>query len=222
MGQKDREAGRTGLSRRDFLKVGAAGAVAATAFDWAPAPAMAIGPGVLHGGDTVATMKTFHTTCPYCSASCGQRVLVGGVTGDVYDIYGDVDSPINNGGLCAKGAGAYQLVTNNRRLGTHGQIAGLDDTAEAWVRTGNDSWKPIALATALAEIAGGSAEAGRAHSGLVGYRNTGGATPAPANYYNSKQVMFFGSSHANNEVNYTYRKMIAAFGTSNTEHQARI
>ncbi len=41
----------------------------------------------------------------------------------MYDVYGDVDSPINNGGLCAKGAGAFQLVTNKRRLaafaGTH-------------------------------------------------------------------------------------------------------
>ncbi len=43
-----------------------------------------------------------------------------------------------------------------------------------------------------------------------------------ANGYNSKGVAFLGSSHMNNEPNYLYRKLIANFGTSNTEHQARI
>jgi hypothetical protein len=43
-----------------------------------------------------------------------------------------------------------------------------------------------------------------------------------SNGYNSKNVAFFGSSHMNNEQNYTYRKTIAQFGTSNVEHQARI
>jgi len=43
-----------------------------------------------------------------------------------------------------------------------------------------------------------------------------------ANGHNSKGVAFFGSSHMNNESNYMYRKIIANFGTSNTEHQARI
>jgi len=50
--------------------------------------------------------------------------------------------------------------------------------------------------------------------------NWGGTTGA--NAYNSKGVAFFGSSHMNNESNYMYRKLIANFGTSNVEHQARI
>jgi hypothetical protein len=40
--------------------------------------------------------------------------------------------------------------------------------------------------------------------------------------YNSKAIAFFGSSHMNNESNYIYRKLVANFGTSNVEHQARI
>jgi anaerobic selenocysteine-containing dehydrogenase len=35
-------------------------------------------------------------------------------------------------------------------------------------------------------------------------------------------VQFFGSSHINNEQNYLYRKIVADFGTSQVEHQARI
>jgi formate dehydrogenase major subunit len=231
MGQEDKETGRIGLSRRDFLKVSAAGAVAATALDWAPAPAMAEMPyHTVAGGysHTDTAILRYHTTCPYCSASCGQLVAVGNNTGDVYDIYGDVNSPINNGGLCAKGAGAYQLVNNVRRIGvpehTTGAVNGdgKDMTGTAWVRTGNAAWTEIPLATAMTEIAGGHTGDGRTHSGLVGYRNANGETPAAGNYYNSDGVMFFGSSHMNNEQNYLYRKLVATFGTSNVEHQARI
>ena len=231
MGQEDKEPGRMGLSRRDFLKVSAAGAVAATALDWAPAPAMAQMPfHTVAGGysDTDTAILRYHTTCPYCSASCGQLVAVGNKTGDVYDIYGDFNSPINNGGLCAKGAGAYQLVTNARRLGVPEHTAvnpdsdGKDMTGTAWVRVANSPWTEISLATAMTEIAAGSSGKGRDHLGLVGYRNANGQTPAAGNYYNSDGVMFFGSSHMNNEQNYLYRKLVATFGTSNIEHQARI
>ena len=219
MGQEDK--GRMGLSRRDFLKVSAAGAVAATALDWAPAPAMAEMPFKTVGSVTDAHIDRFHTTCPYCSASCGQVVAVGRETHEVYDVYGDVDSPINNGGLCAKGAGAYQLVTNARRLGafagTHpvNPKFAYDATPDyadgiAYKRIGNDDWSKVALATAMDDIA----------TKLVAARE--GITPGQTNASNSRHVQFFGSSHMNNEQNYTYRKLIAEFGTSLTEHQARI
>jgi predicted molibdopterin-dependent oxidoreductase YjgC len=55
---------------------------------------------------------------------------------------------------------------------------------------------------------------------LVTARGALSATGTTA--YNSKGVAFFGSSHMNNESNYLYRKIIANFGTSNVEHQARI
>jgi formate dehydrogenase major subunit len=220
MGKKAKdEKGRAGLSRRDFIKATAA-ATAATgvgldfAFNVPPASAYPAG-----------STADKHTTCPYCSASCGQTVVVAADGVTVLDIHGDPESPVNRGGLCAKGAGALQLVNNERRLGVPTNTTGR--TGEAWVRTGNADWTAISLDLALTEIASGSAVVGREHEGLVKYRNGVGTdlnkyTPSPANYHNSKQVMFFGSSHANNEVNYLYRKMIAAFGTSNTEHQARI
>jgi formate dehydrogenase major subunit len=228
MGQKDKEAGRMELSRRDFMKVSAAGAAAAATFDWAPAPAMA----AIHtdGGEATVTLIS---TCPYCSAQCGQKVVVGVDTKKVYDIYGDVNSPTNHGGLCAKGAGSYQLVNNIRRLGVSEHTAvvdggdGKDMTGTAWVRTANDPWVAIPLATAMDEIAGGSLVSGRTHTGLVGIRNagTGWNTGVGGTYAlgdNAKAVQFFGCSHMNNEANYTYRKIIADFGTSQVEHQARI
>jgi len=226
MGKKDKDQGGFQLSRRDFLKVAGAGAAATTAgleFGMMPAPAMAY-----PTGSVVTT-----TTCPYCSASCGQKVVV--YNDKVIDIYGDQESPWNNGGLCAKGAGAFQLVKNPRRIGAWAlgapELAGsnghhpVSDTflADATFTTGvayrsygtasgaNTAWQKVALPTALDDIA----------TKLKAARDTYGA-PTAANGYNSKGVAFLGSSHVNTEGNYIYRKIIANFGTTNVEHQARI
>lgn len=237
---QEKKQGRFELSRRDFLKVSAAGAAAATALDWAPAPAMASISTV--GGETTTN---YASTCPYCSAQCGQVVTVGDVTGKVYDVFGDVESPTNNGGLCAKGAGSFQLVNNDRRLGAfagpHPEDAymasgtfGYDATWNAanggadgiaYMRTGNGKWSKVPLGTALSDIA----------ATLVAKRNAGtssrdGGATADAGTWetaavpgkNATAVQFYGSSHINNEQNYLYRKLIANFGTSRVEHQARI
>ena len=231
MANKDKEGGGfMKLSRRDFLKFSATAA--------------AVGGGWTLGYDPSAVLayenhptkyKVTTTTCPYCSASCGQRVVTdiqaGSPTqGQVIDIYGDFESPMNAGGLCAKGAGCFQLVTNSRRIGAwpaphpvnplfaavpetgagDGSITDLSNGV-AYRRDGNDPWTAVGLDYALNDIAVKMKAARDANGGFT-----------EANGWNSKQVAFFGSSHMNNEENYVYRKVIANFGTSNTEHQARI
>ena len=212
MATHDKEVeGKFSLSRRDFLKAGAAATVAgAVGVDFAVTPMRA---------DAAEVAATYTTTCPYCSAQCGQIVAVD-AGGNVIDIYGDANSPSSRGGLCSKGAGSYQLVTNKRRIGVPEHTAavdGFDFTGQAWKRIGNEAWTPIALDTAMTEIAAGD---GANHTGLVNIRGT--VTPGSSAASNSKSVMFFGSSHMNNEPNYLYRKLVAEFGTSNVEHQARI
>jgi len=143
--------------------------------------------------------------------------------GHTVDIYGDYESPMNSGGLCAKGAGSIQLVNNERRIGawpgSHPEpnMNGAMDNifaydasytdGVAYKRTGNGNWGKVTLDAAMADIA----------EKLVAAR---GAYPSAS--YNTKGVAFLGSSHMNNESNYMYRKIIANFGTSNVEHQARI
>lgn len=216
MATKDTEHFSGGISRRDFLKTTAvAGAAVGCGLSIAVDPQKA----AAYENDTVNYKVTF-TTCPYCSASCGQRVVValtGANAGKVVDIYGDFESPMNSGGLCAKGAGAKQLVTNSRRIGawagTHPVNAAFAYDASytdgiAYRRVGDGAWSKVSLDAAMTEIAGGLSTA----RGAVTH----------ANGYNSKGVAFLGSSHMNNESNYIYRKTIANFGTSNVEHQARI
>lgn len=228
------------VSRRDFLKTTAAAAAAAGcgldfAFDAQKAMAYETNANGL-GTDSYIIRNT---TCPYCSASCGQRVVVDKATNEVIDLYGDFESPFNTGGLCSKGAGTYELAINPRRIGAwegehpvndvfaakSGAWTSADgvptgwpgsetdflsysyDDGVAWFRQGNDAWKRVPLALAMQY----SAEKLVEHRGSI-------ATPGA----NPKGVAFLGSSHMNNETNYLYRKLIANFGTSNTEHQARI
>jgi len=209
---KDKEhEGKFELSRRDFLKAGAAAAVVgASGADLVVTASRAVAADVAH---------TYSTTCPYCAAQCGQLVDVD-AAGNVLDVYGDWNNPTSRGGLCAKGAGAYQLVTNTRRLGVPEHTAavdGFDFTGTAWKRVGNDAWSAIALDTAMDEIVNGD---GVNHTGLKAIR--GAITPGTTAASNARSVQFFGAAHNNNEANYLYRKLIANFGTSMVEHQARI
>jgi len=236
------QSGAWEVTRRDFLKTTAAAAAAAGcglgfAFDAEKAAAYELN---ANGAGTNAYTIT-PTTCPYCSASCGQRTVVENASGKVIDMYGDFESPFNSGGLCAKGAGTYQLVTNPRRIGAwdgahpvnpvfEAKSGAWNSTADpvptgwpgaeanfnaynyttdgvAYFRQGNDGWKRVPLSLAMKYSA----------ARLVSARGTLSTAT-----YNSKGVAFFGSSHMNNESNYIYRKMIANFGTSNVEHQARI
>jgi len=203
---KDKEhEGKFELSRRDFLKAGAAAAVVgATGADMVVTASRAVAADVAH---------TYTTTCPYCSAQCGQLVDVD-ASGNVLDVYGDWNSPTSRGGLCAKGAGAYQLVTNPRRLGVPEHTAavdGFDFTGTAWKRVGDGAWSEIAVDTAWDEVA----------TALATTRGAISQAEVDAGQ-NKKSVQFFGCSHMNNEQNNLYRKIVANFGTSLVEHQARI
>ncbi|MDZ4169958.1 MAG: twin-arginine translocation signal domain-containing protein [Coriobacteriia bacterium] len=218
MATRDTGQPASGITRRDFLKTTAAATAVAGCgleFMYDPAKAAAYESSPLH---TV----TF-TTCPYCSASCGQRVVKENASGKVVDIYGDFQSPWNSGGLCSKGAGTLQLVNNPRRIGawTGAELQEMTGSTDhpvnnvfkatgsdvAYKRAGNDPWTAVPLAEAMEDIA----------EGLVAARGALSTTT-----YNQKNVAFFGSSHMNNEQNYLYRKLIATFGSSNVEHQARI
>jgi formate dehydrogenase major subunit len=242
MATRDTGQPSSGISRRDFLKTSAAvtavvGCGIDFAFDAQKASA--------YEGKTGANGYTIKpTTCPYCSASCGQRVVVkndgaGNPTNEVVDIYGDFESPMNAGGLCSKGAGSLQLVNNPRRIGAFAaphpgknMNGAADDIFAydpaytdgiAYRRIGNGNWSPLDLTVAMNEIAGGATVGADSHLGLVAYRNADVSGDwADPTKKNSKAVAFFGSSHMNNEPNYVYRKLIANFGTSNVEHQARI
>jgi len=103
-------------TRRDFLKVGTVGGLAASVlgFDLSPAHAQ------------VREMKIARTTetrstCPYCAVSCGVIIHTLGdksrnAKATVVHVEGDPDHPINQGTLCPKGITLKQNIVNDRRL----------------------------------------------------------------------------------------------------------
>ncbi len=54
------------------------------------------------------------SVCPYCAVGCS--LLVYTKAGQIIDIEGDPESPINEGTLCPKGANTFQLVVNPHRV----------------------------------------------------------------------------------------------------------
>jgi len=87
------------ISRRDFFKVGAAGAgaagVSALGFDLAQAAQV-------KQRLRIAGARESHSVCPYCAVGCS--------------LVAYTDSPVNEGRLCPKGATAMQLAVAANRV----------------------------------------------------------------------------------------------------------
>jgi formate dehydrogenase major subunit len=100
------------ISRRDFIKVGAAGAggvgLSALGFDLAQAYEVKQR---LH----IAGARESHSVCPYCAVGCS-LVAYTNDAGQLLQIEGDPDSPVNEGRLCPKGASAMQLAVGANRV----------------------------------------------------------------------------------------------------------
>ena len=108
------------LTRRQFLKLGAAGAGATAltplanplGFDLRLAKKRQM-------AFRIAGAKEVHSLCPYCAVGCALIAYTKqGADGktQLLQIEGDPDSPINEGRLCPKGATAMQLATSSRRV----------------------------------------------------------------------------------------------------------
>ncbi len=64
--------------------------------------------------DRIKVAKQATTICCYCSVGCGLVCSVDKATGKIFNIEGDADHPINEGSLCAKGAGFFDLTEANK------------------------------------------------------------------------------------------------------------
>jgi len=64
--------------------------------------------------DRIKIAKQVTTICCYCSVGCGLVCSVDKATGKIFNIEGDADHPINEGSLCAKGAGFFDLTQANK------------------------------------------------------------------------------------------------------------
>src|SRR3979409_1562671 len=135
----------TEITRREFLKLGAAGTAGLAlvpvanplGFDLAAAKKRAL-------TSRIDGAKEVHSVCPYCAVGCALIAYTkqSGGTTQLLQIEGDPDSPINEGRLCPKGATAMQLAVSTRRI-----------AKPLYRAPGSDKWQEISWDAMLDRLA---------------------------------------------------------------------
>jgi formate dehydrogenase major subunit len=187
------------ISRREFLKVGAAGAgavgLSALGFDLAQAYQV-------KQSLRIAGARESHSVCPYCAVGCS-LVAYTNASGELLQIEGDPDSPVNEGRLCPKGASAMQLAVAANRVETV-MYRAPKDTA----------WKTLTWDTALTMIAQRIKDA---------RDSTFVTTDANGNTVNRCEgIAFAGGAAFSSEEGYLATKLMRGLGLVHLEQQARV
>ena len=134
------------VSRRSFLKRGLiiGGGMSSGLAGAAAAGAPAKAPYKL------SNVKEVTNICCYCSGGCG--TICSSRNGELINLEGDPDHPVNLGGLCPKGAamwGLRNIVTKDRRAQLH-----PDRVLYPMVRRpGSKKWERLSWEKAAEEIA---------------------------------------------------------------------
>ena len=193
------------VTRREFLKVGAAGAGALAAtglgFDVAIAESTTIKQSI-----RIAGAKESHSICPYCAVGCSlvayTRQNADGTT-QLLQIEGDPDSPVNEGRLCPKGATAMQLATSPHRVASPQHRP-----------PGATGWQNISWDSMLDKIAG-NIKASRDATFVT--------TDGNGNTVNRCEgVAFAGGATFSSEEGYFATKLMRSLGLVYLEQQARV
>jgi formate dehydrogenase major subunit len=191
------------VTRRDFLKISAAGTgaagLSALGFDLAQAAQ-------IKQSFRIAGAQESHSVCPYCAVGCAlvayTKTNANGST-QLLQIEGNPDSPVNEGRLCPKGATAMQLATSARRVG--------DPLYRA---PGSDRWQKVSWDDMLNKLAQRVKEA---------RDSTFVAQDAAGNTVNRTEGMAFaGGAAFSSEEGYFATKVMRGLGLIHLEQQARV
>jgi formate dehydrogenase major subunit len=196
----------TEITRREFLKLGAAGTAGMAlvplanplGFDLAAAKKRAL-------DLRIAGAKEVHSVCPYCAVGCALIAYTKEVNGktQLLQIEGDPDSPINEGRLCPKGATAMQLATSSRRV-----------EKPLYRAPGASTWEAKSWDFMLDKIA---------QNLKTSRDNTFVAQDANGNIVNRTEgVAFAGGAAFSSEEGYFAAKAMRSLGVVYIEQQARV
>jgi formate dehydrogenase major subunit len=149
----------------------------------------------------IKNAKAVPSVCPYCAVGCGTLVHVA--NGQIINIEGNPDSPINQGNLCPKGAAIYQLHVNPNR-----QTKVLHRAA------GATSWEEMDLNTAMDRVA--QLVKKTRDETFVVQDSSGKKVMA------TEQIFSLGGATMDNEWNHVQQKLMRGMGITPIENQARI
>ena len=137
------------LTRRGFFKATGAAIATTMAFELT-SESQAFAEEPTHPWKLVNT-EEYTNICCYCSGGCGDICSVR--NGELINLEGDPDHPVNEGGLCPKGATMFQL-RNIVDPATGEVIKNPDRITKPMVRRpGSSEWENISWEDAIKEIA---------------------------------------------------------------------
>jgi len=195
----------TGLTRREFLKRGAAGAgalyVSSLGFDVSVARATTVKQRLRIEGATLS-----HSVCPYCAVGCALLAYTrknGNGSVELLQIEGDPDSPINEGTLCPKGATTMELAVSRRRM--QGPLHRAP---------GADQWRQVSWDFVLDKLA---------HRIKESRDRTFVTKDEDGNVVNRCEgIAFAGGAAFSSEEGYFATKVMRSLGLVHLEQQARV
>ncbi len=167
--------------------------------------------------------QKINTICVYCATGCGVVATV--FDGQVVDIEGDPENPINEGAMCSKGNAQPQLYLQNN-LRRPDEIRGPLGRLTTPLRRTNKNkgenedpeWEAITWDQAWTEIIQNTRE------NVNAFYATNPLPDTDGNYViNGRNfpIAWLGSAWSNNEENYLFRKFMTMLGSNNIDHQAR-
>lgn len=152
----------------------------------------------------VKAAKQTITTCCYCSVGCGLVCSTDKATGKIISIEGDADHPINEGSLCAKGAGFFDLTEANKHRLTKVLYRGPGGTE--WEEKDWD-WALPRMARLIKDTRDKNFTKTNAKGELVN---------------RCEAIGHYGSSNVDNEECWLITAMARALGLVYIDHQARV
>jgi formate dehydrogenase major subunit len=190
------------LSRREFLRVSAAGIGPGTALGSLLGLGASLAPATARAQQLpIKDAKATPSICPYCSVGCA--TIVHTIGGEIVNIEGDPRSPHNEGCLCPKGAAIYQLHKNPNRA-----------TKVLHRKPGAGAWEEVELDWAMDRVAD-----------LV--KKTRDETfverlPNGTPINQTTAIFSLGGATLENEWNHIQQKLMRGIGVVAIENQARI
>jgi formate dehydrogenase major subunit len=188
-------AGRPGLFKRlrELPVVGRAA-------DWGLGPS-AVSATTKSAGTRIAGLKATVSVCPYCAVGCSQVLYTR--EGELVDVEGNPESPINQGTLCPKGSASRQLIQQPGRL-----------TKVLYRRPRGTEWEELDLEKAMDMIT----------ERVIRARENGWQDRDEKGWKVDRTMGFahLGGATLDNEENYLLKKLYTALGAVQVENQARI
>lgn len=197
------------LTRRGFFQAAGAAFAATMAFELtSTSEALAVEPS---SDWKLVNTEEYTNICCYCSGGCG--VICSTRDGELINLEGDPDHPINEGGLCPKGATMFQL-RNVVDPETREVIKNPNRKTKPLVRRpGGTAWENITWDEAIQEIARWVKDTRDATFEEKSHGITVNRTPAIAS---------LGGSQQNSEEEYLILKMMRSLGVIAIDNQARV